>query len=182
MSEHEVENGIDRRRLLKIGATTAWVAPVVVTSLASPAAAASTTIIGTACSYVLVVYKNNSTGTKYIAALENGVPTCTFRDTVSGDVDTGDVNTALAGNPCAANYSLVGNQLRYSGAAIASEGVCRISYVGQTISITAGYSILFTLDHNGTHSGCGAGNLAIPGENKVRYTCSTGTSSVSTCC
>ena len=174
----EETRGIDRRKLLKIGATTAWVAPAVLTTLASPAAAASSVIIGTPCSYVLIVYKNNTTGVRYITALQVGSPSCVARDTVSGDVDTAAVDSAL----CDPNYSFSGNQLRYNGAPIATEATCRISYVGQTISIAAGFSILLALDHNGTHSNCTTGS-PVPGEPKTRFTCSTtGLASVKTCC
>ena len=175
--------GIDRRKLLKIGATTAWVAPAVITSLASPAAAVSTTVIGTACSYVLVVYKNNTTGSVYVTTLKNGVATCVQQDTVGGDVQSNSaaVNGSLAASACS-NYAISGSQLYRNGAPMTIESTCRISYIGQTISASAGYSILFTLDHNGSHTGCGSGNFTTA-FSKVRFTCTpAGATSVTTCC
>ena len=170
------DTGMNRRKLLKIGATAAWVAPVIVASLESPAAAASPTVIGTPCSYVLVVFTDGSQ--RYITSLDNTHTTCVARDTISS-AESG-LNPSLAAN--CSHYSIVGSQLRYDAAPIAASPFpCPLTYVGQTISISSGFQIVFIIDHNGSHTCGSAGSRVVVG--KYSYVCATaGVSSVTTCC
>ena len=170
------DTGMNRRKLLKIGATAAWVAPVIVASLESPAAAASLPVFGTPCSFVLVVFTDGSQ--RYITSLDNTHTTCVARDTISS-AEPG-LNPSLLAN-CSL-YRIFGSQLQYNNAPIApSPFPCPLTYVGQTISISSSFQMVFILDHNGSHTCGSAGSRVVVG--KYSYVCATsGVSSVTTCC
>ena len=172
------DTGMNRRKLLKIGATAAWVAPVIVASLESPAAAASLPVFGTPCSFVLVVF--TSGGQRYITSLDNTHTTCVARDTISS-AEPG-LNPSLATSSCSLYSISSGGQLLYNTAPITpSPFPCPLTYVGQTISISSSFQMVFILDHNGSHTCGSTGSRVVVG--KYSYVCATGgVSSVTTCC
>jgi hypothetical protein len=78
--------GIDRRTLIKsaaVAGAAAWTAPVIIDSLASPAAATSGAL-PTGCSYALVVFLYNGAG-PYIMRIQQGSASCTFSNSTSSD-------------------------------------------------------------------------------------------------
>src|SRR3954465_15423165 len=78
--------GLSRRQMIKAGAiagAAAWTAPVIIDSLASPAAASSGAL-PTGCSYALFVFYVNGQG-PYIGRIQQGSASCTFTNSTSSD-------------------------------------------------------------------------------------------------
>ena len=83
--------GMTRRQLIRaslVAGVAAWTAPTIITSLASPAAAASGGGgLPTGCSYALIVFTYK--GGTYIMKIEKGSSSCAFENSTSDDSDMG---------------------------------------------------------------------------------------------
>jgi len=78
--------GFSRRQMIKasaIAGAAAWTAPVIIDSLASPAAASSGAL-PTGCSYALFVFYVSGQG-PYIGRIQQGSASCTFTNSTSND-------------------------------------------------------------------------------------------------
>jgi hypothetical protein len=138
---------MSRRELIRnagIAGAVAWTTPAIVTSLASPAAAA-TPGAGFLCSYASIVFTINGAG-PFVLKIDQDTTTCNNTNATSGDEDFSEMcNGVTYSNTCS------GTALCINGsAATAYVGACPFTVNGGTVTANAGVSILFVAVHDGS--------------------------------
>jgi hypothetical protein len=164
--------GIDRRTLIKsaaIAGAAAWTAPVIVDSLASPAAAASGGGLFD-CSYATVVFTVNSDPSNTPYAVKFTGSTCSNDNGTSG----GGPNQFSVNCPGVGTFSNTcsGDTVCKDGTPVAANtGPCPISGDGSTFTANAGITIIWVGVHDGvcspghTCSFCGPATKFTVGKN-----------------
>jgi hypothetical protein len=154
-------NGLSRRQMIKASAVAgaaAWTAPVIIDSLASPAAAGSVCqppgTINT--SGAGAIYQINGTGTYYFSWIPNGQTTCAASCTVPND------STVTNVNPCGSgSISITNGVVTWSpGPLTCQSSPCYFTATASGINLTAagvsaGVTVTVWLLHNGSFSSFG---------------------------
>jgi len=155
-------DGLSRRDMIKgaaVAGAAAWTAPMIIDSLTSPAAAASSCGPGTPnLSYGIVVYKSGST---YYSVKVAG-NTCTSTTDTGGDI-AGDLNYNCPGT---GTFTNPGGTITLNGVALTAGNCANITIHNSSgwVSANNGVTIVFAFAHDGSltdHFGC--------------FFCSTGT-------
>ena len=158
--EQGERKGLSRRDLIKASAVAgaaAWTAPVIIDSLASPAAAGSVCqppgTINT--SGAGAIYQINHTGTVYFSWIPNGQTTCAATGTVPND------STVTNAMVCGADIDISGGVVSYNNATPTYQGSpCYFTATASGINLTAagvsaGVTVLVWLLHNGNFNSFG---------------------------
>ena len=147
--------GLTRRQLIRMSAAAgvaAWTAPVILDSLASPAAAASGGF-PTGCSYGLIVFTYLK-GT-YIMKIQQGSASCSFDNSTSSDDDMGSP-AFPCGDHTYTGGNTHGDQIWQDGAAVSDDvpGTLTCDQLftvsGSTVTTDVdGVTIIFGVSHHG---------------------------------
>jgi hypothetical protein len=117
-AETKTRRGLTRREMIRASAVAgaaAWTAPVIIDSLASPAAATSIPPGNLGCSYAMVVFTVTGSSTVYVAKVGETGQSCQATGSTSADTaftttcnsvtysndNPGNVMTGVGGNPIA---------------------------------------------------------------------------------
>jgi hypothetical protein len=148
--------GLTRRELIGASAVVAWTAPILLDSIASPAAAASGGL-PTGCSYGFVVFTYSDH--TYIMKIAQGSASCSFDNSTSNDSDMGTPEF-----PCGTHSytggNLHNNQIWQDGGPVSDAFpgplTCDdlFSISGSTITRkTTAVDIIFGVSHHGGSGG-----------------------------
>ena len=162
VEEQGERKGLSRRQMIKASAVAgaaAWTAPVIIDSLASPAAAGSVVCpppgtINTSGAGAL--YQINGTGTVYFSWIPNGQTTCAATCNVPNDSDV--ANFTL----CGGDVDITNTVVTYNGATpTCQSSPCYFTASASGIILTAagqaaGVTVLVYLLHNGSFANCPA--------------------------
>jgi hypothetical protein len=161
-----------------------WTAPVVLDSLASPAAAVTPTG-GYPCSYITVVYKL-ANGNVFAVKFNKNANVCDGSNTTSGDENFSQVcNGVTYSNTCSGNAICANpappNGVGPGGNVIAGDPSCstRVFYAGgNTITAAAGVTIIFAASHDGSYEPPSKFKLIcpvnpLPGNSVTSQTCTS---------
>jgi hypothetical protein len=146
-------SGLTRREMIRNAAAAgavAWTAPVIIDSLASPAAAA-TPGPGFPCSYASIVFTIDG-GSPVAVKIKINTTTCELTNQTSGDGNfTQLCNDATYSNSCS------GNAICRDSSAVPAATSCPFTVNGGTVTANSGVSILFVVVHDATafNSLCG---------------------------
>jgi hypothetical protein len=159
VTEQDGRTGLSRRQMIKasaIAGAAAWSAPVIIDSLASPAAATSGGL-PTTCSYALIVFTYNNAG-PYIMKIEQGSASCSFSNTTSND-------GTFTGYPCGTSTYSGGAGPPYNQSIFNQDGqipgypgpqTCDSLFTISDTTITRkdpAVSIIFAVSHHGPPGG-----------------------------
>ena len=181
--EQGERSGLSRRQMIKASAVAgaaAWTAPVIIDSLASPAAAGSGLAFG--LSFAIVIFDYN--GNRYAMKVDGGTNTCTGTLNVGGDatnVSFGTCNGTTTGIDGSKDLTTSGTTaVAYPGPPACST---LFDFNGFNITSKNGATIVFAFAHSGSFgSGCNntPGGSAVdkdsakcpaPGATSVTFTC-----------
>lgn len=148
-------SGVSRRVLIKRAAAVGglvWTAPVLIDSLASPAAAGSKG--GYPCSYIMVVFQicnhDGTFGNTYAAKYNNGASVCSG-NTTSGDETWGPYSCNSHTYTEGSSTQVVQDGVSLPGPPLGScTGYLTLS--GRTVTAASNVRILFALAHDGSYS------------------------------
>jgi hypothetical protein len=148
------EASIKRRAMIKASmaaGAAAWIAPIIIDSIDSPAAAETPHGLPTSCSYALVVFTFQ--GHTYVMKIESGLATCAGDDTTSNDTSFTQVcgaNTFSSVNGMGGSSGLLENG---SPISTALPNPCNDMFLvsGDTVSVKPFYQgsvlIIFGVSH-----------------------------------
>jgi hypothetical protein len=194
VGEQGERRGLSRRDLIKASAVAgaaAWTAPVIIDSLASPAAAQSGGL-PTTCSYALIVFSFG--GGTYIMRIAQGSASCSFDNSTSSDDDmtrggTGCATVTGPDFPCGGHAYTGGNchntTIWQDGSpvstAVPSGTSCDSLFTIQNCVVTVKNSsttqILFAVSHHGPASGWNGSKfypICPPSSSTVTLNCGSG--------
>ena len=162
--EQGERRGLSRRDMIKASAVAgaaAWTAPVIIDSLASPAAAISGGINFTGASYAIIVFDKG--GVRYVLKIGGNNPTtCTKTAGFSGDVaDNANIGTCKG-----TTFRIDGGDLEAaSGTAIqvdtGSDCSTLFHTFDDTVEADPSITLVFGVAHAGSCSGNNAGGPSI---------------------
>jgi hypothetical protein len=150
--------GLSRRQMIKASAAAgavAWTAPMIVDSLASPAAAASGGGLPTGCSYALFVFSVSGQG-PYIGRIQQGSASCTFTNSTSND---SSFNSFVCNGHTYQGGSAYGAVIQQDGVTVPgyNVGTCDQLFTVQGSTIVEDSpgtaTILFAVSHHGGSGG-----------------------------